>query len=57
MNPGELDKALREFRKDHPPQEPKRRKRPQTRMDQLIDCIEAQLDAAFSEPDTAPPVA
>jgi len=57
MNPDELDKALREFRKEHAPRQSKRRKgrRHKTGMSRLVDCIEQQLDAAFAESEEAPP--
>lgn len=47
MNADELDRILREFRKEHPPRQPKDRKgsRRKTGMDRLVDCIEEQLDA------------
>jgi len=57
MDADELDKALREFRKEHPPRQPKRPKHSRTNMDQLIDCIEAQLDALENADSNAPPVA
>lgn len=64
MNADELDRILREFRKTHPPREPKDRnrsrrpkdpRRDKTGMDGLVDCIEQQLDELEDVAGTAPP--
>lgn len=64
MNADELDRILREFRKEHPPRQPKDRKgsrrpkdprRDRTGMDRLVDCIEEQLDALEDVPGTIRP--
>jgi len=57
MDTDELDRVLREFRKDHPSRQPKHRKRSQhkTGMDQLVDCIERQLNVLENANSTTPP--
>lgn len=50
MTEDELDRILRQFRKEHPPRYDRREKSEcDTGMSQLVDCIERQLDAHTDE--------